>query len=262
MAREREIFGLRFEDEELTAYGPLLLMMAAKFAAWRRKSIVYGELPKSGPGIIIANHESSLDGPILFEAVWRKVGRILHPVVKSTLLHPGMEEDEKVLSRTGKQDDLNTGKKDFKSYMRAWAVRGVGAIEIDRSGTKLQTFKQISRRLRAGQLVGISLYETRGPIGDLRAAQRAAALVVRANPDVPVFLVGLIGTNTKGKVTVQIDKPITYTQLLNEINVGAEIKRKHLDAEALTHIIATLMADLLPDELKREWNINPTLLSA
>lgn len=265
----RRFWGAKVEFGRVYGLNLIPMILGSRWETRKVGLVVNGRFPAEGAGIIVVNHNLKLDGPALFRAAAEQrddqdypIGRIIRPVVKLPLLHPGMKEDEEVLDRTGKAgEELNTGQITVKSIFQMMALRGVGAIGIDRSGTKLETVRTINEVLASGQLLGISLTETRNPIGDLRAAQPGAASIIRQNKEVQVWPVGLFLNSSQRKFYVNIDEhPFTYHQLFEMLR-QEHAKKSALKHEEITLFLAERLAKLLPSKMIPEWAKSPTLLS-
>lgn len=79
-------------------------------------------VPGQGPVLIVANHQSNLDPPIIGSRVWRK----LNYLAKQEL---------------------------FASKIFGWMIRSVDAIPLDQHGIGFQGVKETLKRLRNGEAV-------------------------------------------------------------------------------------------------------------
>lgn len=83
-----------------------------------------GNLPRGGPYILVCNHISHFDPPTLASLLWRKHAWV---VALDMYGHP----------------------------LAAWFFRGIESIPVDRAGADRRAAREILRRLRRGEPVGI-----------------------------------------------------------------------------------------------------------
>jgi 1-acyl-sn-glycerol-3-phosphate acyltransferase len=118
-------------------------------------------IPKSGGVLILANHQSHLDPPLVGMMVPRRVNY----VARDTL---------------------------FKNPLFAALIRSLDAIPIDREGLGLSGLKETMRRLKRGEMVLLFPEGTRSHDGEVHAFKPGfSALVQRTG--VPILPVGLDG---------------------------------------------------------------------
>lgn len=94
-------------------------------------------VPRSGGVLIVANHQSHLDPPLVGIGCWRRMNYL----ARRTLF-------------------------DFGPF--GWLIRSVDAIPIDRDGLGLGGLKESIRRLKAGEVVVVFPEGTRTPDGSLK----------------------------------------------------------------------------------------------
>lgn len=96
-----------------------------------------GNVPRRGGVLIVANHQSHLDPPLIGIGCWRRMNYL----ARRTLF-------------------------DFGPF--GWLIRSVDAIPIDRDGLGLGGLKESIRRLKAGEVVVVFPEGTRTPDGELK----------------------------------------------------------------------------------------------
>jgi 1-acyl-sn-glycerol-3-phosphate acyltransferase len=150
---------------------------------------VYGaaNVPRSGPLIIVANHASDFDPPLLSCAVRRPVSYMA-------------------------KEEL------FQVPVLKHAIRLYGAYPVKRGSADRSAIREALKQLDQGWAVGIFLQGTRTQDGRIPNAKIGAALIA-AKAQVPLLPVSLWGTHrvfTKGS---PIPRPVPLT-----IRIGAPIE--------------------------------------
>lgn len=119
-------------------------------------------VPTHGGVLLVANHASLVDPPLLGVAMRRPV----HFMAKAEL---------------------------YKIPLLRWALPRVNAFPVRRGGADRSAIRTSIELLKRGEVIGIFPEGTRSPTGELLPPQRGAALIaLRAN--VPVVPVALVGT--------------------------------------------------------------------
>ena len=127
---------------------------------WRVEGVE--NIPQTGGVLLVANHASYLDPPLLGSAASRPV----HFMAKAEL---------------------------FKFPVLSWALPRVKAFPVRRGAADRTAIRTAIELLRQGEVVGIFPEGTRTPTGELLPPQRGAGLIaLRAG--VPVVPVALVGT--------------------------------------------------------------------
>lgn len=158
---------------------------------WRVEGVE--NIPQTGGVLLVANHASYLDPPLLGSAASRPV----HFMAKAEL---------------------------FKIPVLSWALPRVKAFPVRRGAADRSAIRTSIELLRQGEVVGIFPEGTRTPTGQLLPPQRGAGLIaVRAG--VPVVPVGLVGTFRpfgfrKGlprinRLVVRFGKPIDVSEYVS-----------------------------------------------
>jgi 1-acyl-sn-glycerol-3-phosphate acyltransferase len=169
-------------------------------------------VPRDGPVVYMANHESWLDIPLLLVAIPGQV-RFL---AKSSL---------------------------FSIPFLGWAMRAMGFIPVDRENrrTAIKSFEAAAARIRAGRSVLVFPEETRTEDGSLRPFQRGGFLIA-LKAGLPIVPVGLDGARRSmakfsyvvrpGKIVVRFGDPIP--------TAGRAVSDKTALMEATRNAIAVL----------------------
>lgn len=156
------------------------------YAVYHRLSITGRENLPEGPCIIVGNHLSLTDPPLLAA------------VTKKPIAFMAKEELYTVQG------------------LKQW-ILAYGAISVDREKPEKSTFKAIKEVFKHGWSLGLFIEGTRSKTpGLLGHPQNGPAYFAKANK-VPIVPVGLIGTNVKwGKAYAHIGKPIEPSADLEE----------------------------------------------
>jgi 1-acyl-sn-glycerol-3-phosphate acyltransferase len=156
-------------------------------------------VPQQGPLVIVSNHASDFDPPILSSCVRRPVSYMA-------------------------KEEL------FKVPVLNWGIQLYGAYPVKRGSPDRSAIRAALAQLEAGWAVGIFLEGTRTP--DSRIANpKLGAAMIAAKTQVPLLPVSLWGTQaivSKGKliprfvpVTVRIGQPIAPPRSTNRADLEA-----------------------------------------
>jgi 1-acyl-sn-glycerol-3-phosphate acyltransferase len=118
-------------------------------------------VPSTGPVLLLANHESFLDPPLIGVAVRRSI----HYLARKTLFHPPA----------------------FAAYLRS-----MGTVPVDQEGVAKEGLKTSIDLLRAGKRLLIFPEGERTPTGQMQPFKPGIQLVLRKAP-VPIVPVGVAG---------------------------------------------------------------------
>lgn len=128
--------------------------------SFRLRVIGQDKVPGSGPVVLVANHSSMVDGPILFGALGRRSVFLI--------------------------------KRELFRGAAGWALRRIGQLPVRRGEPDRTPLLAAVRILRAGGLVGVFPEGTRGD-GDVSSAEHGAAWLARST-NVLVLPVACRGT--------------------------------------------------------------------
>ena len=163
-------------------------------------------IPAAGGVLIVSNHQSHFDPPLVGIGCWRQ----MNYVARRTLFN-------------------------FRPF--GWLLKSVGAIPIDRDGIGLSGIKESLKLLKKGEMVLIFPEGTRtrdGEIGPFRPG--FTTLAARSNAAIlPVAIDGAfkVWPRTKkfpglGRIRVHFGKPIPHAEIAgrDEREVLAEVERR------------------------------------
>lgn len=188
------------------------------------------KFPREGPYIIVVNHMSMADTPMLLLS--------LPPGLKLTFF---------------------AGEKWAEHWLWGPLLRFGGAIFIDRENVSRRSLQQALRALANGAIFGLAPEGRRSKKRSMMEAKDGAAyLATRA--DVPVVPVGLVNSD----VLFENFKRLRPTRL--EVHVGEPIQMPDLDRRiraqdlaAYTHYIMVHIAALLPPRYHGAYAASPAL---
>ena len=148
---------------------------------------IYGakKVPMEGPVIVIANHASNLDPPILSNCVRRPVSFM----AKESL---------------------------FQVPLLAPAIRAYGAYPVKRGSAARSAIREAMKQLEQGWAVGIFLQGVRTPDGRISSPKLGAALIA-AKAQVPLLPVCLWGTEKILKKGASVPRPAPVTVRIGEL---------------------------------------------
>jgi 1-acyl-sn-glycerol-3-phosphate acyltransferase len=153
---------------------------------------IYGaeQVPQQGPLVVVSNHASDFDPPLLSNAVGRPVAFM----AKQEL---------------------------FQVPVFATLIRWYGAYPVNRTSADRSAIRAAITSLEAGWAIGLFLQGTRTPDGQITNPKLGAAMIAQKTqaPLLPVSLWGTQNIVTKGKylpkstpVTIRIGAPIAPPQ--------------------------------------------------
>ncbi|MCC5821759.1 MAG: 1-acyl-sn-glycerol-3-phosphate acyltransferase [Phycisphaerales bacterium] len=185
-----------------------ILLMAILGLRWRGTA----NMPRSGGVLVVANHQSYLDPPV--------IGAVM-----------GTRQFD-FLARAGLFDI---------PFLRR-LITLLYAVPVKEAGGDPASIKAILRRLEQGRVVLIFPEGTRTWDGSVGEFKRGVALILRKSR-CPVLPVGLAGAFEawprgsgprlgRGRVVVQVGQPISHEDLLAD-GVDAALKRLRAEVDAL-----------------------------
>jgi 1-acyl-sn-glycerol-3-phosphate acyltransferase len=187
------------------------------FSNW--KVIGQENVPPDGPLLIVSNHMSNLDPPMIAASMPRRVNFI----AKNGIFKPGI-----------------------RWFLKAYGAYPLNTVE---EGNDIQALLWMRQLLRQDRAIVIFPESTRNPYIGMQKAVSGIAFLA-AKTQTPILPIGLTGTERlgpllrvmypTGDLTVNIGKPFTLPNT-----------KEKLDADKLSAMMDTVMgrvADLLPSE--------------
>lgn len=248
--RYYRLTGFRIESPKVHSTALALVYFTARRLRSKFGVETYGSFPHIGPAIIVLNHYSEHDGPIVLTVLKDTADRSIRTIMRHTLLDASAKEDEGVLQTTGKgQDTFVATESKLKRQIKAWALRNSGAIPIDRkdTGLKPELLSLVDEALDNKELVGIYLQMTRRPERDLLDAKLGAALLAQKHPFTPMIPMAVYqqdSVNQTGLYIVKIGEKITF----EGVTEGITDPRRVL--VFFHRALVDKIADMLPEPLK------------
>lgn len=200
----------------------------AVYFRWRVYN--YERVPRKGSVILVANHASFLDPP---------------------LVGSGLKRDINFLAR----------KSLFRVPLLGWILRTVNAVPVDRDGGGAAGLKAIIDRLQDGGAIILFPEGTRTTDGNLQPTRSGVGLTV-IKSDAPVFPVRVFGTYKAWGRHVRFPRPysvgLKYGKPMNFANLRAEAKNcsktrlKEIYQQVADEIMAAI-AKLEPCEDKESF---------
>ncbi len=192
------------------------------FGDWKVEGLE--NVPPMGPLIIVSNHQSNMDPPILAASIPRKINFMAK---RGLFRNPAASQF-------------------FKAY---------GAFPLNESGNDLGAIQRSVRMLDRDAAIGIFPEGTRSPGGMRRAIPGIAVIALRSRA--PILPVGIVGTEVigppwqvvmpKGAFTIRIGQPFTIPHMEGAIVRG--------QFEAITTMIMERVAALLPESYRGAYSL-------
>jgi 1-acyl-sn-glycerol-3-phosphate acyltransferase len=175
--------------------------------------------PKRGGLLIIANHQSYLDPPLIGIAVRRH----LSYVAKKPL---------------------------FKSRLFAWFIDSLGAVPIDQEASGVEGIKTSLNLLKAGKAVVIFPEGSRTPDGQIKPFKPGIVVLIR-RAGVPVLPVGIAGAYEAWPMHRKLPRLLPLVSPWHPEGISVVIGRpipaqklKHLEPQAIVARLYDVIADL------------------
>ncbi len=190
-------------------------------AAWLvfgRRIIHRERVPESGAALIVANHSSHLDPPLIVTAFRKPI----HTMARKTL---------------------------FKGFL-GWLLPRIHVFPVDLGKGDLASLKKVLALLKAGNRVLIFPEGTRSPDGSLQPATSGIGFIL-SKAQVPVVPMRIFGAHEAwprsakrpglGRITIVVGPPVDFSGIAQDLSA-----REH--HQACADKVMQAIAALRPDE--------------
>lgn len=159
---------------------------------YRLKVVGAKNIPRHGGAVIVANHCSYLDPPVMCAVSGSRIVRFM---ARDTL---------------------------FSSSFAKWYFNGVRVIALDRTRGDLGALKRAIATLKEGQVIGLFPEGTRSTDGQMREAKGGIGFLIAKGdvPVVPLYITGTFQAFPKGsskfkpsRITARVGKPIAPEEI-------------------------------------------------
>ena len=184
-------------------------------------------VPASGPLIIVANHQSNIDPPLIGAIFPRRVW---------------------FLAKEGI----------FRNPVSNWFLLSWGAFPLRRGETDVRAIRWVVDKLSQGQVVMLFPEGTRNP-GAMREAHPGVSQLA-LKMEVPLLPIGITGTerfstvfrvfNPTGRLRITVGEPFTLPP-----SKGRQTTQQ---LESLTNTIMAHVAELLPESYRGHYALTPS----
>jgi len=185
---------------------------------------VDGELPKEGPLIVVANHMSNADPPLVAGWLTPKLGRQMHVLAKEGLFVPVV----------------------------GFVLRQLGATPVRSGGSDMEAYRVARGFLDRGEILCIFPEGTRSPDGVIAEPKPGVAMLA-TRTGVPILPIGISGSDRflgrgarfpriGARITLKVGRPFTVT-------LDTSIPRREAIQKASDEIMSRVAA--LVDESHR-----------
>ena len=183
-------------------------------------------VPPMGPLIIVANHQSNIDPPLLAASLPRRI-RFL---AKDTIFRPAIAD---------------------------WFLRSYGAFPLNREAVDVRAIRWVMSQLDHGEAVAVFPEGTRSKGSLQKGLPGVVQLALKA--DVPLLPVGITGSERMGSCT-RVFNPTGRIR----INIGTVFSLPSIEGRLNTEVIESLtdsimrrIADLLPESYRGVYSAGP-----
>ena len=191
------------------------------FSTWRVEGLE--NVPPHGPLLVVANHMSNIDPPLLAAGLPRR----LHFHAKRSIFNP----------------------------LTSWFLRTWGAFPVERDGRDLDGYRWARRLLDQDKVLAMFPETTRSLKGMQRAIPGVAMLALHTQA--PILPVGIEGTahlgpywrvaTPTGRITLRIGQPFSLPSI--------EGKLGRAQLQGLADMVMYRIAALVPEDLQGVYNI-------
>ncbi|MCH8206149.1 MAG: 1-acyl-sn-glycerol-3-phosphate acyltransferase [Chloroflexi bacterium] len=184
-------------------------------------------VPPMGPLIVVANHQSYLDPPILGACLPRRIWFLA-------------------------KDSI------FRGPILNWFLRSYGAFPLDRFGSDLRAYRWALNKLERDQVLVLFPEGTRSKGSMNKALPGVARLALKTGA--PLLPVGIVGTEHMGHWLRVLNPSGTI-----RVNIGTVFSLPSIDGRpsqevlgSLTDMIMQRVATLLPEQYRGVYSIKPS----
>ncbi len=141
-------------------------------------------IPEEGPVVVMSNHISMLDPPLIGSFMPRKIS-------------------------------FMAKKELFKNPIIAWFLGALGAFPVKRGTGDRKALKKSLRILRDGKVLGLFPEGTRYPEGEL-GEPHTGSIMIAIMGEAPIVPVGIKNIKKKGRTTINFGEPIYLEQYFED----------------------------------------------
>jgi 1-acyl-sn-glycerol-3-phosphate acyltransferase len=185
-------------------------------------------VPASGPFIIVTNHMSMVDAPLLF---------LTFPKMRLRFF---------------------AGEKWEKHILFGPLMKAVGAIYINRGEVDRRALREALHALEAGSIFGLAPEGTRSRVKKLIEAKDGAAYLA-SRAGVPIVPMGVVNTDRVGPNLLRLRRTRLETNIGQPFTLPVGKRAKGVELEAATHLIMVQIANLLPQRYHGYYADSPAL---
>jgi 1-acyl-sn-glycerol-3-phosphate acyltransferase len=185
-------------------------------------------IPAHGPYIIVTNHMSMADPPLLF------------------LSFPPM------------QLRFFAGEKWERHPLFGPLMKAVGAVYINRGEVDRRALREALQALEEGSIFGLSPEGTRSRVRELIPARSGAAYLA-SRAQAPILPVGVINTERVGENVKRLRRTRLETRIGKPFVLPVGKRAKGAELDAATHLIMVEIANLLPPRYHGAYAGSPAL---